>query len=110
VLQARVARYPEGEIRFNVLAMVGDLRQRAREFGDAEALRDEERKRRGWMWENALRRHNFVGFTGEVLRAVVKEQVKKGEYEAWVKEGTERTSKQMDARRARRAQKGQEGK
>ncbi|KAF4201014.1 hypothetical protein CNMCM8927_002223 [Aspergillus lentulus] len=61
VLQRRIARYPEGETRFNLMAVVRDLRVRARETGDVELLEREARKRRAWAWENTLRRWNFVG-------------------------------------------------
>lgn len=71
VLQRRIARYDATEIRFNLLAMCRDLRIRAREFGDEELLEREERKRKDWLFENALRRHNFVGFAGEVVKKVV---------------------------------------
>ncbi len=60
VLRRRVARYSDGEIRFNLLAVVRDLRLRARELGDAEMLARETARRREWLFENALRRHNFV--------------------------------------------------
>ena len=46
VLQDRVARYP-GEIRFNLLACCGDLREKYRSLGDEEGVENEERKRRG---------------------------------------------------------------
>ncbi|KAL3955156.1 hypothetical protein ACCO45_010719 [Purpureocillium lilacinum] len=93
VLQKRVARYEATEIRFNLLAMCRDLRIRARDFGDEELLAREERKRRDWQFENALRRHNFVGFAGEVLKGVVREKLKQGGDAAvskWVDESLER--------------------
>ncbi|KAL6863226.1 hypothetical protein ACO1O0_003471 [Amphichorda felina] len=93
VLQRRIARYGAAEIRFNLLAMCRDLRVRAREFGDAELLEREERKRRDWLFENALRRHNFVGFAGEVLKGVVEAKLDEGGDAAcgkWVEESLER--------------------
>ena len=96
VLQRRIERYPATEIRFNLLAMCGDLRARAREAGDQEGLEREERKRRDWRWENALRRHNFVGFVGEVLKGVVKAKVQAGEYDAWVEDAKKATKTRME--------------
>ena len=93
VLQKRIARYDTTEIRFNLLAMCRDLRIRARDFGDQELLEREERKRRDWQFENALRRHNFVGFAGEVLKGVVGSKLKEGGEQAvdkWVEESLER--------------------
>lgn len=93
VLQRRVARYDAAEIRFNLLAMVRDLRIRAREIGDFELLEREERKRRDWRFENALRRHNFVGFAGEVLKGVVSNKLEEGgegAYNKWVDDATAR--------------------
>lgn len=93
VLQRRVARYETSEIRFNLLAMCRDLRVRAREFGDDELLAREERKRRDWQFENALRRHNFVGFAGELLKGVVDAKLREGgdaAVDKWVDESLER--------------------
>ncbi|KAM3550475.1 hypothetical protein MY1884_008229 [Beauveria asiatica] len=93
VLRHRVARYEASEIRFNLLAMCRDLRVRARAFGDAELLEREERKRREWRFENALRRHNFVGFAGEVLKGVATDRLRAGGDEgikAWVNGSLER--------------------
>ncbi|KAI4137198.1 MAG: hypothetical protein LQ340_008098, partial [Diploschistes diacapsis] len=84
-------------IRFNLLAMVRDLRARARELGDAEGAAREERKREAWCWENALRRHNFLGFVGEVVKEVARRKVMEGEgrFEAWVAESVERTRRRV---------------
>lgn len=101
VLQRRIARYPPTEIRFNLLACVRDLRIRAREIGDQEALEAEEHKRTEWLWENALRRHNFVGFVGELLKGVVKDKLAQGEdaYNKWVEESKAKTRKRAETRR-----------
>ncbi|KAF4547904.1 Ubiquitin carboxyl-terminal hydrolase-like protein 15 [Elsinoe fawcettii] len=101
VLQRRIERYPAHEIRFNLLAMCRDLRIKAREVGDQEWLFREEEKRRAWRWENALRRHNFVGFVGELLKGVVGEKAQKGEYDAWVEEAKGRTKKRVEEQRKR---------
>lgn len=93
VLQRRIARYDATEIRFNLLAMCRDLRVRAREFGDEELLEREERKRKDWLFENALRRHNFVGFAGEVVKKVVENKLDAGGDDAvkkWVSDSLER--------------------
>ncbi|KAL0932981.1 purine transporter [Colletotrichum truncatum] len=104
ILQDRVLTYASSEIRFNVLAMVRDPRIAAREIGDAETLDRENEKRRNWRFENALRRHNFVGFAGEVLKGVVSQKVEGGDdaYNAWIKEGLERRKRDEDAVRLRR--------
>ncbi|KAL2258841.1 hypothetical protein VTK26DRAFT_7686 [Humicola hyalothermophila] len=101
VLQRRIARYDAAEIRFNLLAMVRDLRQRARETGDAELLAREERKRRDWQFENALRRHNFVGFAGEVLKGVVAAKLKEGDaaYQRWVEQAREEMKRRLESRK-----------
>ncbi|KAI9816663.1 MAG: hypothetical protein M1832_005049 [Thelocarpon impressellum] len=104
VLRRRIERYPANEIRFNLLAMVRDLRLRAREAGDQQRLYREQQKRGAWQWENALRRHNFVGFVGEVLKGVARGKVREGggAYEAWIAAAKGKT----EARRAERTGKG----
>lgn len=79
--------------------MCEDLRVQAREVGDQEGLAREEAKRREWRWENALRRHNFVGFIGEVMRGVAAQKVKGGGYEAWIEEAKEGTKKRVEERK-----------
>lgn len=102
VLQRRVSRYDATEIRFNLLAMVRDLRIRAREIGDHELLEREQRKRRDWRFENALRRHNFVGFAGEVLKGVVASKLKEGgedAYKKWVDDATGKMKHRAETKR-----------
>ena len=108
VLQRRIGRYPEGEIRFNLLAMVGDLRVRAREIGDTETLMREENKRVEWQFENALRRHNFVGFAGEVLKGVVGEKLKGSEesYKQWIEQAVGKTEERAEAQRKKKGKGG----
>ncbi|KAK3940784.1 ubiquitinyl hydrolase [Diplogelasinospora grovesii] len=110
VLQRRIARYETTEIRFNLLAMTRDLRIRAREIGDMELLEREEKKRVDWKFENALRRHNFVGFAGEVLKGVVSQKVKQGngEYEKWVGTATDKMKKRIQERKSGASGGGQE--
>ncbi|KAI1474194.1 ubiquitinyl hydrolase [Daldinia eschscholtzii] len=102
VLQRRIARYELSEIRFNLMAMVGDRRIVARTIGDAEMLAREERKRRDWQFENALRRHNFVGFAGAVLKGVVEAKLKEGgedAYNKWIEEAKGKTRQRLESRR-----------
>lgn len=101
VLQRRMQRYPAGETRFNLMAVVRDLRVRAREIGDVEMVEREARKRRMWAWENTLRRWNFVGFIGEVMKGVVGKKEGEGEaaYKEWVEKAKGETRKKIDLRK-----------
>ena len=82
--------------------MIRDPRIRAREIGDVETLHLEERKRREWVWENALRRHNFVGFVGELVKEVVKGKQAGGEkeYEEWVEGAKKKTLERLEKGKA----------
>ena len=102
VLQRRIQRYPAGEVRFNLMAVCRDLRIHSQAIGDVEGLAREKRKRTQWEWENALRRHNFVGFTGEILKGVVRQKVKSGDFKRWVDEAKNVTEKRLKERRANR--------
>jgi ubiquitin carboxyl-terminal hydrolase L5 len=69
-------------------------------LGDEEALEDQEQKRNEWLWENALRRHNFVGFVGELLKGVVKDKLAQGggAYDKWVEDAKAKTKKRGEER------------
>ncbi|KAH6654998.1 ubiquitin carboxyl-terminal hydrolase [Truncatella angustata] len=101
VLQKRINRYDTTEIRFNLMAMVRDLRIKAREIGDVDMLEREERKRRDWQFENALRRHNFVGFAGALMKGVVEKKLKQGDgaYEKWIEDAKESTKRRLESKR-----------
>ena len=101
VLQRRIERYPAHEIRFNLLAMVRDLRIRAQESGDQALLIQEQRKRNAWQWENALRRHNFVGFIGDTLKGVTAVKLKEGNesYEKWINDAKTQTKTRLENRK-----------
>lgn len=70
-------------------------------MGDEEALEAEEHKRTEWLWENALRRHNFVGFVGELLKGVVKDKLAQGDgaYDKWIEEAKGKTRKRVEERK-----------
>lgn len=99
VLQRRIERYPQNEIRFNLLAMCEDPRTQAREIGDTETLMREEQKRREWRWENALRRHNFVGFIGEMMKGVTAQKLKEGSHDKWIEDAKVATKKRTEERK-----------
>lgn len=101
VLQRRIEQYPQTEIRFNLLAMCEDLRSRAKELGDQEWLAREEQKRRDWRWENALRRHNFVGFIGAVVKGVTAAKLKDQSYDKWVEDAKAVTKKRVEEKQKR---------
>lgn len=105
VLRRRIERYPANEIRFNLLAMVRDLRVKAREIGDQEMLIREEGKRNEWQFENSLRRHNFVGFAGEVLKGVISEKLKDGPeaYTKWIDSARKKTKERAADRKKKSA-------
>ncbi|KIY01921.1 uncharacterized protein Z520_02059 [Fonsecaea multimorphosa CBS 102226] len=95
VLQRRISRYPEDEIRFNLMVVCQDQRIKWQQLQDPGMLAEEERKREKWDFENTLRRHNFVGFTEEVLKTVVKMKIQDGSYDAWIEQGKQATEKRV---------------
>ena len=101
VLQQRIARYPPGEVRFNLMAVCQDLRINAEACGDTDTIFIERRKRAQWELENTLRRHNFVGFTGEIMKGVVAMKLQKKEYDGWIEDAKKATEKRLKDKRSR---------
>ncbi|OQV05573.1 hypothetical protein CLAIMM_10291 [Cladophialophora immunda] len=100
VVQRRILSYPEDEIRFNLMAVCQDQRIKWRQLDEPNLLQEEERKRAKWDFENALRRHNFVGFTDEVLKGVMEMKIQDGSYDAWVEQAKKATAKRFQERKA----------
>eukprot|EP01088_Endostelium_zonatum_P003216 TRINITY_DN14422_c0_g1_i1.p1 TRINITY_DN14422_c0_g1~~TRINITY_DN14422_c0_g1_i1.p1 ORF type:complete len:317 (-),score=85.79 TRINITY_DN14422_c0_g1_i1:30-980(-) len=93
VIQKRIERYSQSEIRFNLMAMIGDQQEKITreiealgkqksetEDKDVQAtidtqisdlkvqLADEEEKRKNWKIENVRRRHNYIPFIMNMLK------------------------------------------
>ncbi|KAK7206955.1 ubiquitin carboxyl-terminal hydrolase [Myxozyma melibiosi] len=105
VLYRRIGRYPEGEVRFNLLAVCADRRELLAEVGDVEGLSRENEKREEWKRENILRRENFVGLIAEMLKYVVADTVeKKGEegFEGIIDEAKKKSMQRYEAMQRRR--------
>jgi len=92
VIARRIEKYNEGEIHFNLMAMIGDRKTKAEkrlaeiaELGiDSEEtaqevyqmqslIADEEEKMKRYRKENARRRHNYIPFIVELLKILAKE-------------------------------------
>lgn len=93
-IQKRIARYPMGEVKFNLMAVVRDKRATLQQAlrsatlasmgveGEAKEdymgtinelkmkLMDEGNKRAEWQKENERRRHNYLPFCFELIRAL----------------------------------------
>jgi len=87
VIEARMQKYKEGEIHFNLMAMIQDrtvrynnqLKELASLPADIQAsevariemlLADEENKKARWKVENIRRRHNYLPLIMELLRSL----------------------------------------
>lgn len=74
--------------------MIKDPRVKAKEIGDADTLERENLKREAWLWENELRRHNFVGFLHEITKVVARKKLDEGNFEPWISQAKERAKTQ----------------
>ncbi|CAN6674430.1 hypothetical protein TRVA0_053S00760 [Trichomonascus vanleenenianus] len=67
VLRQRIEKSPQGETRFNLIALTNDKRDFYKSIGDEESLARENAKREAWKRENLLRRESFVGLIRDLL-------------------------------------------
>jgi ubiquitin carboxyl-terminal hydrolase L5 len=85
--------------------MVQDPRVNAAAIGDVETLAREEQKREAWLWENELRRHNFVGFVHEVAKEVVRSKGKEeGGFDKWIEDAREKSKERLEKKQKGGAQ------
>jgi ubiquitin carboxyl-terminal hydrolase L5 len=107
----RIARYSAKEIKFNLLAVVGDRRVALREAvergeregaGEREreeaaaarlALAEEEERRGEWKRENERRRFNYLPFLTNFLRLLAEE----GKLSELIERGRERAAAEVEA-------------
>ncbi|KAK3829190.1 MAG: ubiquitin carboxyl-terminal hydrolase [Benniella sp.] len=127
IIQARMAQYASGEIRFNLMAVVDDrikvYQEKQRNYeaqlatlqqkegpeaggwlkGEIENLRQdivkEEEKRLKQQRENKLRRHNFVPLIYELLKGLAQE----GKLEDLIEEGRTRAKAELESAKQRKA-------
>jgi len=109
IIEARMQKYKEGEIHFNLLAMVEDKIQKyIRLLGegvrDEEKQRinmlmmDEENKRSRWKMENIRRRHNYLPIIMELL----KQLAQRGELRSVYEKAKEKTLQLNEAKAAKK--------
>ncbi|UMM16294.1 hypothetical protein L5515_013368 [Caenorhabditis briggsae] len=91
IIQERMAKYSQGEITFNLMALVPNRQQKYQEMLDALTqanengeldeqitditinIQEEERKMTTYRKENARRRHNYTPFVIQLLKILAKE-------------------------------------
>lgn len=100
VLTQRISRAPEGEMRFNLLALTQDKRIVLNALGDMEGLRREELKREAWKRENLLRRENFIALIYELVRGIASKSTDE-EWESAIERGRTEYKRQVMAKNQR---------
>eukprot|EP00088_Acartia_fossae_P025272 TRINITY_DN260_c0_g1_i1.p1 TRINITY_DN260_c0_g1~~TRINITY_DN260_c0_g1_i1.p1 ORF type:complete len:313 (-),score=90.75 TRINITY_DN260_c0_g1_i1:152-1090(-) len=111
IIEARMQRYKEGEIHFNLLAVVEDKIQKynkalaASGVSEEETQRlkmmlmDEESRRSRWKMENIRRRHNYLPIIMEMLKLLAQ----RGQLNAVYEKAKEKTVQMNQAKAAKRA-------
>ena len=119
-IQARIAKYAETEIRFNLMVLLRDRvavhRERVQQLEEQAALAlsegrdvplgvatelehaktdlaDAEERKRSWAVENERRKHNYVPFIVAVLKLLAKRKKLRG----LVKQAQERSAQRLAA-------------
>lgn len=76
VLHRRIDRAPEGDLRFNLLALTSDRRPLLAAAGDIEGLHAENEKREAWKRENNARRANYTELLTELIKGIASDSDK----------------------------------
>lgn len=126
VLQGRIERYANSEIRFNLMAVVQDQRetlnkrieeltaaaqenpelqsQMDEEIADLkQRIQDEERKREKSKVENNRRRHNYIPFFLELLKVMAEEGKLDEAVKVAKEKGAERVKAYMEKKKSKEA-------
>ncbi|KAK9462492.1 ubiquitin carboxyl-terminal hydrolase [Lipomyces oligophaga] len=102
-LYRRIGRYPEGEVRFNLMAVAKDPRDLLLAVGDQEGYMREQEKRENWKRENVLRKENFVGLIAEILKGVLGSSVENQEsFEKLIVGAKDRSAKRRQSEQRRK--------
>jgi ubiquitin carboxyl-terminal hydrolase L5 len=112
LLRDRISNhFNAGEIRFNLLAVTKDPRIVLRgnpSSENSQLLEMEERKRKRWAKENALRRHNFVNMVYLVTKAAVERSIQEnGNIDALIEEGKRNAQRRKEFAEGMKKMKGE---
>ncbi|EGW31067.1 uncharacterized protein SPAPADRAFT_142267 [Spathaspora passalidarum NRRL Y-27907] len=100
VIQRRIAKHGENELRFSLLAVTNNKLEQARTIGDESEVHHQLHKREVWSHENELRKHDYTGLIVELLKNISKNKTDE-EWEELLKKGRKHTQQLIQQRIAK---------
>lgn len=100
IIQERIGKYGNDELRFSLLAVTNNKLEAAREIGDDEEIQRQMHKREVWHHENELRKHDYTGLIVQLLKNISKEKTDE-EWEELLKKGRKQTQNLLAQRIAK---------